>query len=160
MCRVLHDINLDSSTKSALMGGESPKMTKPQTPNVEEIAQESSKPTSPDGAQNYPSASGSPTSPTRAAPSSNPTGTSSGPKPTESPKTSPMSPWSYGLGTASGYHPGEVSSVPRLEKPSRQYSWSQITQSLSKPSSTMAGSSWRPLTLKQIGQTPKRIIQP
>jgi hypothetical protein len=80
------------------VGGESPKVTKPPTPNVEETAQESLKPSSPDGAQDSPGVGGAPTSPTRVAPSSNPTGASSRPKPTEPPKTSPMSPSPMDLG--------------------------------------------------------------
>jgi hypothetical protein len=66
--------------------------------------------------------------PTRAAPSSNPTGAPSSPEPTESPRTSLASPWSYGLGATGGYHPGEGSSAPQPEKPSRQYS--QVAKSL------------------------------
>jgi hypothetical protein len=105
------------------MGGESPKVTKPSIPNTKEVVQESLKPMSPDGAQDSPGANGAPTLPIRAALSSNPVGVSSGPKPTESPRTSPTSPRSYGLGATGGYHPREGSSVPWLAKPSQQYSW-------------------------------------
>jgi hypothetical protein len=108
---------MDSSTKSAPVCGESPKAAKPPNPNVGETTQESSKPMSPDGAQNSLSAGGALTSPNRVTPSSNPVGTSSGPEPTESHRTSPTSPRSYGLGAAGGYNLGEGSSVPWLEKP-------------------------------------------
>jgi hypothetical protein len=36
LCRVPRDINLDSSTKSAPVGSESPKVTKPPAPNTED----------------------------------------------------------------------------------------------------------------------------
>jgi hypothetical protein len=36
LCRVPQDINLDSSTKSAPVGSESPKVTKPPAPNTED----------------------------------------------------------------------------------------------------------------------------
>jgi hypothetical protein len=90
--------------------------------------QEPLKPLSLDDAQNSTGGGGAPTLPTRAAPSSNPVGASSSPEPTESPRTSPMSPWSYGLGSTGAYLHGEGSSVPRLEKPSQQYS--RVTESL------------------------------
>jgi hypothetical protein len=66
---------------------------------------------SPDGAQDSPGTGGAPTSPTRAALSSNPTGVSSGLEPAESYRTSPMSPRSYGLRATSGYNLGEGSSL-------------------------------------------------
>jgi hypothetical protein len=115
---VPQDINPDSSTKSSPVGGKPPKATKPPTPNAKETTQESSKSMSPDGTQDSLGAGGALTSPTQAASSSNPAGVSSGPEPTESPRTSPMSPRSYGLGAIGGYHPGEGSSVPQPEKPS------------------------------------------
>jgi hypothetical protein len=51
LCRVPQDINPNSSTKSAPVGGKSPKVTKPPAPNIEEIAQETRKPSSPGGTQ-------------------------------------------------------------------------------------------------------------
>jgi hypothetical protein len=49
-------------------------------------------------------------------------------EPTESPRISPTSPRSYGLGATCGYHHGEGSSVPQPEKPSWPYS--RVTESL------------------------------
>jgi hypothetical protein len=103
--------------------GESLKVIKPPTPSAKETTQESPKPMSLDGTHNSHGAGGAPTSPTRAAPSSNPVGAPSDPKPTEFPRTSPTSPRCYGLGVVDDYHPGEGSSMPRPEKPSRQYLW-------------------------------------
>jgi hypothetical protein len=125
---VPQDINPNPSTNSASVGDESPKETKPPTPNAEETVQEPSKPPSLDGARNSSGAGGALTLPTRAAPSANPAGTSSGPEPTESSRTSPMSPLSYGLGAIGGYHHGEGSSMPLPEKPSRPYS--RVVESL------------------------------
>jgi hypothetical protein len=99
---VHRDINPDSSTKSALVGGESMKANKPPTPNKRETASESLKPLSPGGAHSSPGTGGVPSSPTQAALNPDPTGPSSGPEPSESPKTFPTSPRSYGLGAAGG----------------------------------------------------------
>jgi hypothetical protein len=104
------------------MGNESLKATKPLTPNAKETEQEPPKPPRPNGAPNSYGTSGALTLPTQAALSANPVGASSDPEPTESPRTSPMSPQSYGFGAAGGYHHEEGSSVPRPEKPSHQYS--------------------------------------
>jgi hypothetical protein len=95
---VTQDINPDSSIKSALVGGETPNMTKPLTPNTEETTQESLKPPSLGGTQNSPGAGGALSLPPRAASSPNPAGASSSPEPPESPRTSPMNLRSYGLG--------------------------------------------------------------
>jgi hypothetical protein len=62
LCRVPKDINPDSSTKSALVGSESLKVTKPPTHNIEESVQESLKPLSTSATQNSPSAGGAPSS--------------------------------------------------------------------------------------------------
>jgi hypothetical protein len=125
---VPQDINPDSSTKSAPVGGESLKVTKPLAPNTKEIVQESRKPQIPGGTQNSPGAGGAPSSPPRTASSPNPVGASSGPKPAEFPRTSPTSHRSYGLRAASGYHPGEGLSTPRPKNPPHQYS--QVAESL------------------------------
>jgi hypothetical protein len=116
---VPQDINPDSSTKSAPVGGESPKVTNPLAPNTEETAQASRKPLNPSGTQNSPGAGGAPSSPSRAASSPNPTGASSGPEPAGFPRTSPTNPWYYGLRAISGYHPREGSSTPRPKNPPR-----------------------------------------
>jgi hypothetical protein len=118
---VPQDINPDSSTKSAPVGGESLKVTKPLAPNIKETVQESRKPRSPGGTQNSPGADGAPSSPPRAASSPNLVGASSGPKSAEFPRTSPTSYRSYRLRAASGYHPGEGLSMPRPKNPPRQY---------------------------------------
>jgi hypothetical protein len=115
------DINPDSSTKSALVGGESPKVTKPPTLNAEETVHESLKASNLDDAQDSSGAYKASSLPTRAAPSSNPMGASSGPGPPESPKISPMRPRSYGLGTAGGYHPREDLLPPWPKKPLLSY---------------------------------------
>jgi hypothetical protein len=48
---VPQDINPDSATKSALVGGESLKVGKPSSPEVEKSVAEPPKPSSPKGAQ-------------------------------------------------------------------------------------------------------------
>jgi hypothetical protein len=58
LCRVPQYINPDSSTKSVPVGSESPKATKPPTPNAEDIVQESMKPMSPGATQKSLSAGG------------------------------------------------------------------------------------------------------
>jgi hypothetical protein len=113
---VPHDINLDSSTKSASIGGESPKVNEPPTPNIKETASESLKPLSPGGAHSSLGAGGALSLSAQAALSPNLAGASSGPEPVESSKKFPKSPQSYGLGATSGYQPGEGSSMPRPEK--------------------------------------------
>jgi hypothetical protein len=118
LCRVPQDINPDSTTKSAPVGVESKKSTKPPTPNTEETAKESLKPSSSGGAQ-------TPSMlvvlhlhllellrvPTLRVP---PLAQNQ-----ESPRTSPTSPQSYGLGAANGYHPREGSFAPWPKKPLR-----------------------------------------
>jgi hypothetical protein len=75
---------------------------KPSSPQAERIASDSSKPSSPKGARGSPGASGAPTSPTRAAPGQDPTGTSSGPEPAESPEHLPQAPSPMDLGLLVG----------------------------------------------------------
>jgi hypothetical protein len=114
-CRVPQDINLDSSSKSASVSSESPKVNKPLSPYTKKTAQESPKPSSPCSMQSSPGAGGAPSLPTHVASSPNPAGASSSPKPIKSPRTYPVSPGSYGLGAVSGYHPGEGSSGSQSE---------------------------------------------
>jgi hypothetical protein len=128
LCRVPQDINPDSSTKSVPTSGESPKTNKPPTPNTEKTVLGSSKPPSLGGTQNSPGAGGAPSSFAQSAPSPSPTGASSSSKMAKSPKTSPPSPQSYGLGSVGGYPLGCDSSVPCPEKQPWQYS--RIAESL------------------------------
>jgi hypothetical protein len=121
LCKVPQYINPDSSTKSALVGGESPMVTKPPTLNTKETAQESRKPPSLGGTQNSPGAGGAMSSPLRATSSPNPASASSSPEPQEFPRASPTRPRSHGLRAVGGYHPGEGSSRPRSENPPQQY---------------------------------------
>jgi hypothetical protein len=116
---VPRDINLDSATKSALVGGESPKVDKPPSPQAEKSTLEPPKPPSPKGAQSPTGADGALTPPSRAASSHDAVGTSPRPEPAEFPEASPLSPQSYGLRVTSGPRPGEVSSVPQYGKQPR-----------------------------------------
>jgi hypothetical protein len=75
------------------------------------------KPSSLKGARGSTGAGGALTSPTCATPGQDPIGTSSGPEPAESPRASPPSPQSYGLGVAGGSQHGEGTSVPQYEEP-------------------------------------------
>jgi hypothetical protein len=70
-----------------------------------------------------PYAGGAPPSPTHSASSHDPVGTSSGPKPTEFPEATPLSPRSYRLGPAGGYDPGEGSPLPWSKNLPCQHSW-------------------------------------
>jgi hypothetical protein len=72
--------------------------------------------------QGSPSASGAPTSPTRATPGPNPAGASLVLKPAKSPRASPPSLQSHRLGDASGSQHGEGSSKPWPKEPPRQHS--------------------------------------
>jgi hypothetical protein len=114
--RALQDINLDSSSKSAPVGGESPKVEKPLSAHVEKTVSESLKPPSPKDTQRSPSVGGAPSFPTHAASDPNPAGTSSGSEPAKSPEDPPPSPRSYGLRVVGWYQPGKGSSAPRPEK--------------------------------------------
>jgi hypothetical protein len=64
---VPQDINPDSSAKSALVDGESPKVDKPLSPQAERTTPEPTKPSSTKDARGSPSDGGAPTSPTCAA---------------------------------------------------------------------------------------------
>jgi hypothetical protein len=75
------------------------KVDKPPTPNIEKIAPEPSKPLSPGGVQSSPGASGALSPSAKAAPSTNSAGAPPSPKMVESAKTSPPSPWSFGIGS-------------------------------------------------------------
>jgi hypothetical protein len=139
LCSMPQDINPDSSTKGTPASVESPKEDKPMNPHAKKTMLESPKPPSPRGTQGSPSASGAPSSPTQAASGSNLMGASSAPEPTESPKASPPSPRSYGLGVTGGYQPGEGSSAPQSKRQPQQYSW--VTDSLCEnPKFIQAGS--------------------
>jgi hypothetical protein len=139
------DINLDSSTKSAPVGGESPKAIKPPTLSTKETAPELLKPPSPSGAHSFPSAGGAPSSSTRAASSPDPAGASSSPMPAESPKTFLESPRSYGLEAAGGTELVRAHLCPDWKSHCDSICGSQsrclITPSLSKLGSTSASSS-------------------
>jgi hypothetical protein len=154
---------LDYSTKSAPVGGESPKANKPLTPNTKETAPESLKPPSHGGTHSSPGTGGAPPLSTRATSSPVHAGTSSGPEPTESPKTFPLSPRSYGLQATGGYQRGEGSSMPRPKKQSRQYS--RVAECLfDNPEFIQAGFHIsrfinQPLILKRTGQTLKRSMK-
>jgi hypothetical protein len=69
---VPQDINQDSSAKSTLVGGVSPKVDKPLNPHDENTALDSPKPSSPKGTQGSPGVGGALTSPTRTARVSSP----------------------------------------------------------------------------------------
>jgi hypothetical protein len=98
-------------------------VNKPTSPQAERTTPDSPKPSSPKGAHGSPGAGSAPTSLTHAALGQDPARTSSGLEPVESPRASPPSPQSYGLGAASGSQHGEGSSVPQSEKPPQQRSW-------------------------------------
>jgi hypothetical protein len=67
LCRVPQDINPISSAMRVPVGGESPKVDKPLSPQAEKTTPEPLKPLSPTGAQSPISAGGTPTSPTHVA---------------------------------------------------------------------------------------------
>jgi hypothetical protein len=91
---------------------------KSSSPQAEKSTPEFLKPPSPKGARGTPGVGGTLPSLTRSASGHNPVGTPSGSGPTESPETTSLSPWSYGLGAAGGYVPGDGSSVTHSEKQS------------------------------------------
>jgi hypothetical protein len=99
---VPQDINRDSSVKSTLAGGESLRVDKPLSPQAEKTVPDSPKPSSPKGVQDSPGAGNVPTSPTLATLDHDPASASSLPGPTKSPKASPPSPWSHGVGLPLG----------------------------------------------------------
>jgi hypothetical protein len=99
---VPQDINPDSTTKGAPVGGESPKVDKPPSPQAEKYAVEPPKPSNPKGAQNPASVEGAPTSPTHAASSHDAAGTSPWSELAMFPEASPPSPQSYGLRATGG----------------------------------------------------------
>jgi hypothetical protein len=99
---VPQDINPDSTTKGAPVGGESPKVDKPPSPQAEKYVAEPPKPSIPKGAQNPAGAEGAPTSPTHAALSHYAAGTSPWSEPAVFPEASPPSPQSYGLRATGG----------------------------------------------------------
>jgi hypothetical protein len=105
--------------KSTPAGGESPKVYKPPSHQAERTALDSLKPSNPKGAQGSPSAGGALTSPTRATPDQNPVDACLVPGPNESPRASPSSPQSHGLGAAGGSQHGDGSSMPHPKEVSR-----------------------------------------
>jgi hypothetical protein len=113
---VPQDINSDPSTKSAPVGGESPKVDKPLCPQTERTAPDPPKPSSPKSVRGSLDVGGALASPTHATSGQIPVGTSSVSEPTESPRASPPSPRSHGLGAASGSQHGEGSSAPQPEE--------------------------------------------
>jgi hypothetical protein len=113
---VPQDINSGSSTKSAPVGSESPKVDNPSSPQADNTVQKPSKPPGPKDAQGSPATGGSMPSPIGAASGHNTVGASSGLEPAESPEASPPSPRSYGLRSAGGYQTGEGLSVPQSKK--------------------------------------------
>jgi hypothetical protein len=118
LCRVPRDINLDSSAKSSTVGGESPKVDKPRSPQAEKTALEPLRPPSPKDVQHSSHTGGALPSATHAASGHNPTCASTGLEPTESPEAYPPRHQSYGLRSADGHQTGEGSSVPQSKKPS------------------------------------------
>jgi hypothetical protein len=128
LCRVPQDINVGPSMKSAPADSKSPKVDKPPSPQAERIAPDSLKPSSPKGAHGSPGAGNALTCPTHGSPNLDPTSTPSVQKPSESPRASPPSPRSRGLGAAGGSQRGEGSSAPQPEEVLRQRSW--VTESL------------------------------
>jgi hypothetical protein len=85
-------MNPDSTVKSAPVGGESPKVDKPPSPQVEKFAPEASKPPSPKGVPNPTAAKSAPNSSVCAASSHDATGTSPRLEPVEFRKAPPLSP--------------------------------------------------------------------
>jgi hypothetical protein len=109
---VPQDINLDSAVKSNPVGGESPKVDKPPSPQAEKSASEPSKPPSPKGVQNPTGAESALISLTHATSSHDAASTSPRLEPAEFPEAPPPSPQSDGLGATGGPRPGEGLSVP------------------------------------------------
>jgi hypothetical protein len=101
---------------SALFGGKSPTVDKPPRPQAERTVPNPPKPSSTKDTQGSPGSGGALTSPTHAIPGQDPTGTSSGPEPIESPKISPSSLQSNGLRAVGGSQHGEGSSMPQSEE--------------------------------------------
>jgi hypothetical protein len=104
-------------------GEVSPKVDKPPSPQTEKTMPDALKPSNPNGAQGYPGAGSAPTSPTHATLDHDLVGASSVMGPAKSPRVSPPSPRSHGLGAADEYQRGEGSSVPQPEEVLRQHSW-------------------------------------
>jgi hypothetical protein len=99
---VPQDSNPDSAMKSAPVGGVSPKVDKPSTPQAEKSASEPLNPPSPKGVPNPTGAESALTSLTHATSSHNAADTSPRPKPAEFPKAPPLSPQSDGLRATGG----------------------------------------------------------
>jgi hypothetical protein len=93
---VPQDINLDPFAKSASIGGVSPKVDKPSSPQDKRTVLDSQKLSSPKSVSGSPGAGGAPTSPICAASGQDPVGISSVLEQTKSPKASPPSPQSHG----------------------------------------------------------------
>jgi hypothetical protein len=125
-CRVPRDINPDASVQDVQMGGESPKANKPPTSGIEKTTPEYSKLPCPSGAQSSPDAGGALPPPPKAASSQK----SASPKQTETRKTVPSSPWTFGLGTIGGPSLAGESSVPQAGKSLWWYA--QVEESLTK----------------------------
>jgi hypothetical protein len=89
---VPQDINSEPSMKSALVGGESPKVDMPPSPEAERTTQDSSKPPSPKGVPNPAGAESALTSLTLATLSHDATGTYPRPEPAEFPEAAPPNP--------------------------------------------------------------------
>jgi hypothetical protein len=113
--RVPQDINLDASAQDAQIGGESPKVNKHVTPGAKKTTPKSSKPQNPSGAQSFLGTGGALSPPLKAAPSLK----STNPEPVESPRTVPLNPQSFGLGSVGSSSQGGDSSGPRAGKSSR-----------------------------------------
>jgi hypothetical protein len=102
-------------TKSAPVGGESLKVDRPPSPQVEGNASETPEPSRLNGAQTPVGAKNAPTS-SDSALSLVAAHTSPRLKSTDLPEMTPPSPRSYGLGAPSGPHPGEGSSMPQSKR--------------------------------------------
>jgi hypothetical protein len=121
LCKVPQEINPDSSTQDFQTSGESPKADKPPTLDTKKTTPESSEPPS-SGAGVAPSPSA------KATPNPYPVGAPSSPRPTESPKSSPLSSQSFRLRSTGGFPLVGNSSVPQPENPLWQYS--RVAESL------------------------------
>jgi hypothetical protein len=103
--RIHQDINPISFVKGVPIGGESPKVDKPPSPQAEKSA-------GPGNAQGLTSTVGIPTSSFHTIPCNYNMNIAQRPEPTEMPEVIPLSPWSYGLITPGGPHTDEGSSIP------------------------------------------------
>jgi hypothetical protein len=79
------------------------------------VAPKTSEPLSSSGARNSPSPTPAPDFSVEVTPNPNPVVTSPSPKPTESPKTTPPSPWSHGVSSTGRASFGDDPARPQLE---------------------------------------------